>query len=142
MSSKFIVKRVISIQQELKDLKVESTLSNIIFKELQLSPKFTIEQFESFLNETAEFFDGAEIASKESLESHFNKILSTMRKFFEDAIKEYQEKTRKSFNENTFERTLTNIFCLYLNNLKWKDWVSVYQGEILKRIESPGSKKT
>ena len=120
---------------------VESTLSNIIFQELQLSPKFTIEQFESFLNEMTEFFDIAETASKESLESYLNKILSTMRKFFEDAIKEYQEKTGKSFNDETFEKSLSNIFCLYLNNLKWKNWVSVYQGEILERIESNGSKK-
>lgn len=114
---------------------VKETLSENIFNALNLTLKFTIDEFETFLMKTTEFFDlcekskGEKKPKQEKISSEIKEMKSTLMRFFVESIKDYQSKTKKDFRKN--EKNLTNVFNLYLDRLKFKNWVCAYQPEIL-----------
>ncbi len=121
---------------------VQTALLEVIFETLKLKLQFTIEEFENFLNETTRFLELFETKNTEDLDLQFKEIFSALRKFFEDTIKECQLKSKKTIDERTKERFLTDLFSMHLRKLKWKNWVSVYQGEILNEAEKPDIRKS
>ena len=115
---------------------VELSLKNSICETLKITGQFTVQEFEEFLGQIIDMFNLLEKKNEEDKNHQFNKIKSTMEKLFALSIKKYEKQFSEFFNQNTREKVITNIFCYFLNNLRWTNWSVAYQPEIFKELNN------
>ena len=113
---------------------IELSLMESIFETLKIAPRFSFEEFELFLNQIKEFYSLSESENKETLDIRFNEIKRTLETFFANTIREIKEKIGEEIDDKTKEKYLTDVFYLFLNRFKWKNWTLSYQAEIFRTI--------